>query len=113
MWLPSWQRAAAKIGATPKLQHVVRLNYSDPFPNLGFFTILDYGVVLVAGLDYGSMHRNHDLCLYFVDAIPEIDGIAALIVILEDLLQARPIYQTILHRVMLMPGKSKQLPESG
>jgi hypothetical protein len=21
MWLPSWQRAAAKIGATPKLQH--------------------------------------------------------------------------------------------
>jgi hypothetical protein len=22
MWLPSWQRAAAKIGATPKLQHV-------------------------------------------------------------------------------------------
>jgi hypothetical protein len=22
MWLPSWQRAAAKIGATPKLQQV-------------------------------------------------------------------------------------------
>jgi hypothetical protein len=22
MWLPSWQRAAAKIGATPKLQHI-------------------------------------------------------------------------------------------
>jgi hypothetical protein len=25
MWLPSWQRAAAKIGATPKLQHFQHL----------------------------------------------------------------------------------------
>jgi hypothetical protein len=23
MWLPSWQRAAAKIGAMPKLQHAL------------------------------------------------------------------------------------------
>jgi hypothetical protein len=29
MWLPSWQRAAAKIGATPKLQHGIRHQGSE------------------------------------------------------------------------------------
>src|SRR5439155_16107966 len=60
------------------------------------------------GLDYGDRkkeHLRHDLCLYVLETLPEIEGAAALIVLLEDLLQARSIYHTIRHRVMSRPGQ--------
>ena len=85
-----------------------RLNYSDPFASLSSLAVSDYGVVLVAGLDYGDRnkeHLRHDLCLYVLETLPEIEGAAALIVLLEDLLQARSIYHTIRHRVMSRPGQ--------
>lgn len=84
-----------------------RLNYGNPFASFGSLTVSAYGVVLVAELDYKSgseWQERHDLCLYVVEIVPEVEGIAALAVILEDLLQTRSIYHTIRHYVTPRPN---------
>lgn len=84
-----------------------RPNYSNPFVDFCSLTVSAYGVVLVAGLNYRSLSESqerHDLCLYFIETIPELEGVTALPVNLEDLLQTGYIFHTIRHFITPRPN---------
>jgi hypothetical protein len=57
MWLPSWQRAAAKIGATPKLQQILS-QFNTNSIRLGNFEDLSWQHELRGSGDGVQVLRN-------------------------------------------------------